>query len=333
MTSFAAQLVGGLMGERLEPGKDLPTPEEASTTPAPKGLSGVAGWIWEPEMAKFREAIFKMKLVRLHIPPIRDPHTEYICTWPGDSVIEDDWDGDLGDEIRKLLQAQPLLEEFKSSDVASITYKTSASLGDKLKHSDIPSLKSLQANPELALAFLLVADRLESLDLTIADWGDRLFSEIETKSAAIRLSILRFSIRVWYSSDDHPWFWENLAKVLSLFPNMEQLSVTVNSLTSKKEVEPAQYYFDMIAENAYVLPCLRSAEVRFETLYPDTPRIFEVQTQSVLKFRTACPLLDTVIDPMKRLWTFRTDHKNPRGFTSQLFGQLIEERTGPVNDL
>ncbi|KAG8921095.1 hypothetical protein FRC01_000414 [Tulasnella sp. 417] len=234
-------------------------------------LAGAADWIWEPEMAKFREAIFKLKLVRLQVPLIRDPHTEYVCVWPGNSDIEDDWDGDLGDEIRKLLRAQPLLEEFKLADT-SITYKTSASLRDRLKASDIRSLKSLQAAPHVALAFLPVSDRLESLNLTLEEWGDRLSSDIETNAATAKLSVRRFTIRVWYHDE---WLWKNLTKVFALFPKTEELSIAINSLTTAKGVEPARYYFEKVSNDVHVLPSLRHLRVTFETLYPETPKIFE----------------------------------------------------------
>ncbi|KIO25969.1 hypothetical protein M407DRAFT_24719 [Tulasnella calospora MUT 4182] len=292
-------------------------------------LAGVASWIWEPEMAKLREAIFKMKLIRLDVPLIRDPHTEYACVWPGDSDIEDDWNGDLGDEIRKLLQAQPLLEEFKFSD-SSITYKTSASLRNNLKHSDVPSLKSLQASPHLAMAFLPVANRLESLNLRIEDWDDRLLSDMETKSTAIKLAIRHFTIRVWYHDE---WLWSNLAKVFALFPKTEELSVAINSLTTATDVEPASYFFEMVGKNIYHLPSLRHIEVKFETLYPETPGIFEVGTDSLVEYKIACPTLETVVDPAKRLWTFRYNHQGSGDFEHWLVGPLIKERLAPVKDL
>ncbi|KIO18709.1 hypothetical protein M407DRAFT_31617 [Tulasnella calospora MUT 4182] len=299
------------------------------------GLPGVGDWIWGPDKEALREIIFKMKLVRLDLPWLNDPHTRYICIMtvngPG-RMIGDDWNGDLGDEIRRLLQAQPSLEEFNLPDT-SITFQTASSLQASLRTSDIPNLRSLHAPPEVAMAFLPVAAQLESLNLVIADWNDRLFSEMEAKSAAARLSIRRFTIRVWYYSRDHQWFWKNLDKVFSLFPNTEQLSVTINSLTSVKEVNPAKYYFNMIAENVSVLPSLRNAEVRFETLDRDNAGIFEVETQSVVEFRIACPLLETVVDPQNRLWTFRIDDQNARGFAPHLLGQLIEKQREPVEDL
>ncbi|KIO25970.1 carbohydrate esterase family 16 protein [Tulasnella calospora MUT 4182] len=300
-------------------------------------LFGVGDWIWGPDKEALRGVIFKMKLVRLDLPWLHDPHTLYACIMtingPGRN-IGNDWKGDLGDEIRRLLQAQPSLEEFNLPST-SITLKTSSSLQASLRPSDIPNLRSLQATPEVAIAFLPAAAQLKSLNLVVADWNDRLFSEFEAKSAAIRLFIRHFKIRVAYYSRDHQWFWKNLDKIFSLFSNTEQLSVTIccGSLPIAKYVKPAQYYFDMIAENVSVLPWLRKAEVQFQALDRDTPGILEVETQSLLKFRIACSLLETVVDPRKRLWAFRVDHQNARGFAPQLLGQLIEKQPEPGEDL
>ncbi|KAG8921096.1 hypothetical protein FRC01_000415 [Tulasnella sp. 417] len=291
-------------------------------------LAGVADWIWEPEMARFREVVFKLKLVRLQVPLIRDPHTEYACVWPGDSDIEGDWDGDLGVEIRKLLQAQPLLEEFKLLS-SSITYKTSASLRDRLQASDILSLKSLQAAPHVALAFLSVSDRLENLNLMLAEWGDRSFSDIETQSTLAKLSVRRFTIRVWYSDE---WLWKNLTKVFALFPKTEELSIAINSLTTAKDVEPANYYFEKVSNNIHVLPALRHLQVTFETLYPETPKIFEVGIGALVECKLSCPMLETVVDPKKRLWIFRIGPQSSGGFVPQLVGPLITWHPEPAKD-
>ncbi|KAG8968232.1 hypothetical protein FRC05_001613 [Tulasnella sp. 425] len=315
-------------------------------------LEGVPDWIWVPEMAKFREVIFKMKLVRLQVPELRDPHTRYSCAWPGEVISDDEWDGDqrqrtstlpkvslvspretngdLGDRIRRLLQTQPQLEEFELSD-SSITDKTAASLQASLKASDVPNLKSLQADPIVAQAFLPVAARLKSLNLTIDNWGDQLLSEMESKSTAIKLSIRRFTIRVWYSDE---WLWNNLAKVFALFPKTEELSVAINSQTTGTDVEPAKYFFEKVGNNVYVLPSLRRLEVMFETLSNrETPEIFEVEIGSMLEAKAACPMLETVVDPEQRLWTFRPDHGMLGGFAPYLVGPLIAERRGPVYDL
>ncbi|KAG8899184.1 hypothetical protein FRC01_010630 [Tulasnella sp. 417] len=215
-------------------------------------LDGV--WIWKPEMAKFREAIFNLKLARLEVPFINDPHTERFCVI---DVFDDDgqagrwngptenWGGDLGNEIRRLLQAQPLLEEFKLSAMA-ISSTTMTSLRANLKATDVPSLKSLQASPYVAMPFLRVAPRLESLNLMRTSWNDALLSEMEINSVTIKASIRCITIAVLQSPLGRKWFWDNMAKVFSLFPNTEQLTVKINPLTLGRSVTSANYYFNAV---------------------------------------------------------------------------------------
>ncbi|KAG9051544.1 hypothetical protein FS837_004054 [Tulasnella sp. UAMH 9824] len=262
-----------------------------------------------------------MQLVRLEVPVLRDPHTlHHFCDggwdyWPGA-----DRSVDVGDAIQKLLQAQPFLEELKFSN-SDLSPKSAASLRTCLQPSDVPSLKSLQATPWVALAFLPVAPRLESLNLMLVKWGDGLLDEIQANSAEIKLSIRRFDIRVWYSKSD-PWFWKNLAKVFALFPSTEQLSVAIDT---KNDVALAEVYFEAIANNIYVLPSLREIEVRFETRFPNIPGILEVETQTIVDFKRACPLLETVVDPEGHLWTFRPERQSSGVFVPFLLGSLATE--------
>ncbi|KAG8894764.1 hypothetical protein FRC00_008489 [Tulasnella sp. 408] len=287
--------------------------------------------ICEPEKAEFREAIFKMKLIRLELPMMLDPESDEECTYPGGFVFEesddeepawsgdqDTWDGGPGNEIRKLLQAQPLLEEFKLSD-PEVLGTTAKWLQANILASDVPSLKYVQAAPEVAMAFLRVAPRLESLNLMLRRWDKTRFSQMKTYSAAANLSIRHFAIRVSYSDK---WFWDNLTAVLSLFPDTQDLSVTVNSLTADKT---AKYFFAKVVDSIYVLPSLRNVDVTCETLHPQAPIILEVDMQSLIDSKTACPMLETVVDPKRRLWTFRPDRQVSTGFAVHLVGPLMDE--------
>ncbi|KAG8961874.1 hypothetical protein FRC05_005666 [Tulasnella sp. 425] len=119
------------------------------------GLSGGANWIWQPGRVRLRDTIFNEKLVRLERPLIQDPRLGFI-RWPGTGDLDEGWGGDLGAEIRKLLKAQPLLEDFSLSD-RLITSETFSSLETKLQPLDIPSLKFLKGSPWLAMAFFLAA--------------------------------------------------------------------------------------------------------------------------------------------------------------------------------
>ncbi|KAG8901812.1 hypothetical protein FRC00_004314 [Tulasnella sp. 408] len=274
-----------------------------------------------------------MKLIRLEIPMLCDLESDSECNYPGmlfDSDGEEtsysrneyNWDEDAGHEIRKLLQAQPLLKELRLSD-PELSAGTAKCLQANLLASDVPCLKYVQAIPEVAIAFLRVAPRLESLNFLLGRWNNTRLSQIETDSAAARLSIRHFAITVSYSNK---WPWDNLAAVLSLFPNIQDLSVTIYSPTTDKTAKPAKYFFGKVVDSIYVLPSLRNIDVTFETRAPQTPNILEVDMQSVTDSKIACPMLETVIDPERRLWIFRPDRQVSAGFAAHLVGPLVEER-------
>lgn len=206
-------------------------------------LRGDVDWIWEASKDELRKAVSKMRLVRLEVPVLLDPHARQHGTiYDGWEYLRRNSHVDLGANVRRLLQAQPHLEEFKFSDsVEDITSRSVASLRACLQASDIPNLKSLKAPPEVAMVSLPLASRLESLDLMTADWDDRLLSEIETKAIAIKLCTRRFVIRVSNFYHDQ-WFWNNLNNVFTLFPNLEYLSITVNSMTTAHRVGPARFW-------------------------------------------------------------------------------------------
>ncbi|KAG9022326.1 hypothetical protein FS837_006447 [Tulasnella sp. UAMH 9824] len=263
-------------------------------------LWGVDDWIWEPTQARYRETIFNMKLARLEIPVMTDVKVRWSCSRPRGPDAPPEWDGDLGAEIRKLLQAQPLLEEFALTET-KISHETLSSLEDSLQSSDIPKLKSLEATPDVVAAFVSAGPRLESLNLLLASWNEFVFSKLSEAPTAARLSVQRYSIRVWYSDE---WLWSHLAKVFALFPNVEHLSVAINSLTSSKEVEYAKHYFDKVASSMHVLPLIRSVKVRYETLYPETAGIFEVGEDAIAELKMSYPLLETIINPKGEMWGF-----------------------------
>ncbi|KAG8984093.1 hypothetical protein FRB90_005580 [Tulasnella sp. 427] len=278
---------------------------------------GVARWIWDPEMSAFRDAILRMKLTRLEIPLLWDPKTsddEEVCFgWLASESDgeeeEEDWDGDLGQELRKVLQSQPCLEEL-ALPTGDLAWETVDSLRTNLKESDIPNLS-----------------------LTIGDWDKDVFSALEAASKSIKLSIRSFSIRVWYHGDERWWFWTNLDKALGLFPNSEFLSITINSMTTVKKMPSAQYYFAKVANHVYLCPALRSVEVGYETLYASKPGIFDVEAQTIDQFKAACPLLQSLVDPMGRLWTFRPQPRSSGGSCAHLVGKLRPEYYGHQNDL
>ncbi|KAG8921098.1 hypothetical protein FRC01_000417 [Tulasnella sp. 417] len=283
-------------------------------------LWGDEDWIWEPTKARYRETIFNMNLTRLEVPAIYDVKVRRSCVRRLPDAPPE-WDGDLGAEIRKLLQTQPLLEDLALAET-SISYQTVSSLESNLQPSDIPKLKSLEATPRIAAAFLSVASQLESLNLLLTSWawGDFDFSKLNGTPPAVRLSIRRLAIRVSYSDG---WVWSHFDSVLGLFPNTEELSVVVSALTSSKEVEHAKHYFDKLASYVYVLPSLRNADVRYQTMYPETPGILEVGEGSIFEFKTACPLLETLVSPKGEIWGFSPKHNSGGG--SSIIGRITKD--------
>ncbi|KAG9018811.1 hypothetical protein FRB90_009281 [Tulasnella sp. 427] len=292
---------------------------------APHGLSD---WIWEPMRSEFRDVVFGMKLTRLEIPDLRGPYSE-IFSWPGDDIPADDWDGDLGQELCKLFQAQPLLEELV---ILTRFGKLPDSLRTYLKDSDIPNLKLLQVSPDDGPAFLTAALRLETLSLTLGDWNETVFSRLEIAPTVIRLSLRHFNIRVWLYSDNQTWVWDNLDRVLGLFPNTEGLCITINA-SSRSDAKNANYHFKKVADNVHVLSSLHSVTVKYECPTPLPPGAVNVEDETIEEFKSACPLLQSVIDPMRRLWTFRVDTQPFKVVHGHLVGKLMEEYYGYSHDL
>ncbi|KIO27558.1 hypothetical protein M407DRAFT_23244 [Tulasnella calospora MUT 4182] len=110
-------------------------------------LLGPNDWIYRPERTGLRDAVSKMKLTHLKIED-----TFGGTIWQGYSRSGyRDWEGDLGKEIRTILQAQPLLESL-SFVKGSFYRKTVEQLQTHLQPSDAPRLKYLTGNPEFATA-------------------------------------------------------------------------------------------------------------------------------------------------------------------------------------
>ncbi|KAG9051545.1 hypothetical protein FS837_004055 [Tulasnella sp. UAMH 9824] len=299
-------------------------------------LRGDVDWIWEANKDELRKVVSKMRLVRLDVPLLVDPHAgfEHEIIFSGLGLPRNNSDVDLGVDIRRLLQAQPFLEEFTLSN--SVGNRSVASLRACLKGSDIPNLKSLKAAPDVAMVFFPVAPRLESLYLIMTDWNDQLLFKMETKAAAIKPTIRRFGIRAWHFDHDQ-WFWMNLAKVFALFPKTEKLSVAIGYEPNPGDLEslPAEFYFKTIADNLHVLPSLREIKVRYEPLNYNNPDIRKTKTETIADFKTACPLLETVVDPEYFVWMFQSDRQSPRGFAPFPVGHLLMSKMywSPMKDL
>ncbi|KAG8922419.1 hypothetical protein FRC01_014065 [Tulasnella sp. 417] len=165
-----------------------------------------------PGYDSLRTVIFNMKLSGILIPWCIDPIADaeqYEEEPPAEGVDE---------EI-----AEPQLEYlyfafYEHSDQLLSTLKA------RLRSSDVPNLKYLEADRKTAIAFIAAASGLESLNVTIGYWNDTIVSQMESISTTSRSSLRRLAIRAMYGD---AWLWENFARVFSLFPSLEVSHVDI----------------------------------------------------------------------------------------------------------
>ncbi|KAG8922422.1 hypothetical protein FRC01_014068 [Tulasnella sp. 417] len=203
-------------------------------------ISVSGNWLRKPQYSSLRKAIFNMKLKGLTLP--------YVIEWTLWNDLRASWNirdrsEDMVHDIRSLLQAQPQLEHLSfmqcglSDEVLSI-------LKANLLSSDVPSLKSLEANQNVAIPFMAAAPGLESLKLKIiGKWDDTILSQLEGSSIQSRSSLRRLAVKAW--SPD-AWISENFARVFALLPNLEALKVWIWVRSEGLDVTSAEYYFNMV---------------------------------------------------------------------------------------
>ncbi|KAG9045255.1 hypothetical protein FS837_006737 [Tulasnella sp. UAMH 9824] len=260
-------------------------------------VDGFGDWMKAPAFSRFRDLLSNLKLTSLTIPWVPDP-TYDLESLGSLEYEEEDREQEIVAEIRAVLQTQPRLEDlfFPSSYLSE---RILSILESDLLPSDVPNLKSLQADPRVAISFLAVSPGLESLTLFNTSWGDGLFFKLKVGSATIRSSLRRLAIRVW-SSDE--WFWVNLDKVFALFPNMETLYLAVDATTPYRSVQPAKYFFEKIVDPSRLLRSLQSIEFEYSSLLKG---LSEVGMESVVALKTKCPHLKTIITPKNQMWLFQ----------------------------
>ncbi|KAG8910112.1 hypothetical protein FRC00_008848, partial [Tulasnella sp. 408] len=195
-------------------------------------------WMKEPACSRFRGLLSNLTLTSLTIPWIRDPTDDREEFGPLE-YEEEDREQEVVTEIRAVLQTQPRLEHlffpqsYLSDRILSI-------LKTDILPSDVTNLKSLEADPRVAISFLAVSPGLESLTLFKTSWTDGLFSKLKASSATSRSSLRLLAIRMWYCDD---WLWGNLDKVFALFPNTETLRLTVDAPSPHRRLHTANNFF------------------------------------------------------------------------------------------
>ncbi|KAG8927254.1 hypothetical protein FRC01_007763 [Tulasnella sp. 417] len=182
---------------------------------------GPVYWLREQGYDRLRRVIFNMKLRGLILPDN--------ILWTLWNDLRASWDlkersEDMVHDIRSLLQAQPRLEYLSLIDCI-LSDEVLSILKARLLPSDVPSLKSLEADQNVAIAFMAAAPGLESLRLsTTGEWDHTIFSQLESSSFKSQFLLRRLAITAW--SPD-AWLLENLARIFALFPRMEALTVWI----------------------------------------------------------------------------------------------------------
>ncbi|KAG8933894.1 hypothetical protein FRC01_006508 [Tulasnella sp. 417] len=289
-------------------------------------LDDYGNWVHRPEYARIRAVVSSMKLTSLTIPWLIDcpPEDEEL----GVPELENIYNRDRVAEVLELFQTQPLLEKL-SIDSRDLSGELLSILQETLRSSDVPNLKQLQADSMLAIPFMSVAPGLESLHLTLScDWSDKLLSRLETSSLVISSSIRHFAIEVM---DDDNWLWDNLSRILNLFPKTETLCVIVSAGAATVALGPPMYYFQMISFDVHIPPAVRKMEFRFNAFHPV---ISEIRTEFIKHLKMVCPLLEAFVDHIQCLWAFQKSSGSSGEFFPTPVGRL--EQPGlrqPVKDL
>ncbi|KAG8927256.1 hypothetical protein FRC01_007765 [Tulasnella sp. 417] len=199
---------------------------------------GSVNWLRERGHPSLRRVIFNFKLRGLRLPPIFD--------WTTFNNIRADFglegrSEDMVHDIRSLLQAQPRLE-YLNLVYCRVSDEVLAILKANLSSSDVPSLKSLEADQYLAIPFMAAASGLQTLKLYMnGKWDDNLFSQLESISFKSQFSLRRLVI---WSPDE--WPLENFARVFALFPRMEELKLGISAFLKRPDLRPAEYYFNAV---------------------------------------------------------------------------------------
>ncbi|KAG8922421.1 hypothetical protein FRC01_014067 [Tulasnella sp. 417] len=182
---------------------------------------GSGNWLREPGYASLRKVTFNLK-----------------AGWNLEGRSED-----MVHDIRSLLQAQPRLEHL-SLTFCKLSDEILSILKANLLFSDVPSLKSLEADQNVAIPFMAAAPGLESLKLSISgEWDDESFSELESSSIKSKSSLRRLAVE---ATSTDAWLSENFARVFALFPRMEELKLGIPGVSEDPDLQPAEYYFNAV---------------------------------------------------------------------------------------
>ncbi|KAG9025226.1 hypothetical protein FS837_005038 [Tulasnella sp. UAMH 9824] len=273
-----------------------------------------------------------MKLTHWKVEGTVDP-----TTWMGGTHVYGrfrHWDGDYAEEIRTVLQAQPLLESL-SFVGCSFSEETAENLRSYLVPSDLPRLKHLTGNPDIAAAFLCALPELEYLNIIERYWTEERVTSMEKSPFTNRASISKLSLQILNPDKK---FWRQFARILALFSNVEtlqlQVVITMYNWSPDEQFEPGEDYFSTIVQAISPLLALRHLEFAGEIPHPVKEGIADdVPEGLIAKCKIACRQLESFIDHRGRLWEYRfkSDGSGAGSFEQVGVVEKMEDR-GPKND-
>ncbi|KIO21307.1 hypothetical protein M407DRAFT_29082 [Tulasnella calospora MUT 4182] len=305
-------------------------------------LSELRDWIHMPERTNFRAVVSTMKLTHLKIQGIRDG-----------PIIGDDyrmWNGNFFEGMLGVLQAQPSLESLSLVE-CKFSPAFLSDLGARLSGSDVPALRNLTAQPEVAAAFLTRISGPESIALAIDEWREPDLIPMSMGDAENRASVRELTFRV---SQKRDWTREQVSRFLPLFPNVETLRVVLCSRyhVAWEEPQGVEDCLYVVPSNIHILPSICCLELGYEadheipngwkpvrqegtvSAFGDDRVIFERLEEFIREIKLVCPQLEMFVDPKRRLWVYLPDSDSSGGGSSaKLMGKLEVEQEGFVKDL
>ncbi|KAG8933523.1 hypothetical protein FRC00_013116 [Tulasnella sp. 408] len=298
-------------------------------------LVGPTDWIYGPNQTGFRDAVSKMKLTQLKLERMADsPIALRSARRLGHKFRY--LGPDYAEEIRGVLHAQPLLESL-SIVGCSFSMDTLYNLPSQLVYLDLPRLKCLTGNPDIAAAFIGALPGLEYLNIIECYWTEQRVTSMEKSPVANRASISKLSVQM---VNPDKKCWQYLGGILALFSNTEtlQLQVVIKKYCWPRnphdQSEPGEDYFSTIIQFISLLSALRHLEFAGKMVYPvKDGAADDVQESFIAECKIACPQLESFIDHKGRLWEYKleSDQGGAGSFKQVGVMEKMEDR-GPTSD-
>ncbi|KAG9022419.1 hypothetical protein FS837_006373 [Tulasnella sp. UAMH 9824] len=230
-------------------------------------LVGPTDWIHGPKHTGFRDAVSKMRLTHLKVERMAGS-TRLLRSAHISGYSLRYWGEDYAEEIRTILQAQPLLESV-SFVGCTFSEETVENLPSQLVRSDVPRLRCLTGNPDIAAAFIAALPGLENLRIVDCYGSEDMVTFMERLPVTNRASISKLSLQI-LNPERH--FWKHFGRALALFSNTEtlqlQVVITRRQWSPDGQFEPGDDYLSTIIQAISPLSALRHLEFAGKMCYP-----------------------------------------------------------------